>query len=48
MWHTGSGKLRVGDSLLAETLQCEQFDQQHREIVHKDILAINKNVSEQS
>ena len=32
---------------LAEPLQCEQFDQQHREVVHKDILAINKNVSEQ-
>ena len=32
---------------LAEPLQCEQFDQQHREVVHKDILPINKNVSEQ-
>ena len=30
---------------LAETLQCEQFDQQHLDIVHNDILAINKNVS---
>ena len=32
---------------LAEPLQCEQFDQQYREVVHKGILAINKNVSEQ-
>ena len=32
---------------LAEPLQCEQFDQQHREVVHKGILAINKNVREQ-
>ena len=30
---------RMGDTFgnLAESLQCEQFDQQHREVVLKDI-----------
>ena len=40
--------LRVGDTLWAKPPQCEQFDQQQREIVHQDILTITKNVSEQS